>query len=74
MKKIFAIAILIFSGCSTIELIEGICYNDKDGTYLCPRDPKEELYIDPKPDLFDQCMGLETTSAWHWCIDINRIA
>ena len=70
MKKIFAIAIIVFSGCSTIEILDGLCYNDKDGTFICP----EELHIDPKPDLFDQCMGLETTTAWHWCINLNRIA
>ena len=26
------------SGCSTIEILDGLCYNDKDGTYLCPED------------------------------------
>ena len=31
-----------FSGCSTIEILDGLCYNDKDGTYLCPEDTNYE--------------------------------
>lgn len=24
------------TSCSTIEILDGLCYNDKDGTYICP--------------------------------------
>ena len=42
MKKILILLIFI-SGCSsTIELAPGLCYNDSDGTYLCPEREQRE--------------------------------
>ncbi len=37
---IFGFAMAFLNGCSTFEPLEGLCYNDKDGTYLCP-EPEE---------------------------------
>ena len=33
--KIFLITLLLTSCTSTIEVLDGLCYNDKDGTYTC---------------------------------------
>ena len=42
MKKLL-ILVLILQGCSTLEILPGLCYNDKDGTYLCPCTPENQL-------------------------------
>ena len=39
--------LLIPMGCSHVELIEGLCYNDRDGTYLCPEEPEPIIIDDP---------------------------
>mgnify|MGYP007000100645 CR=1 len=31
-----SLVFMSLTSCSTIEPIEGLCYNDRDGTYLCP--------------------------------------
>ena len=28
---------LLFTSCSTVEILDGLCYNDRDGTHLCPK-------------------------------------
>ncbi len=37
---------LLLTSCSTFEVLDGLCYNDRDGTYLCP---KEEERNTPAP-------------------------
>lgn len=77
MKKIFAIAIIVISaGCSTVEVLPGLCYTDKDGTFLCPtpKNDGEPEIIREIDNLFEQCQGLAGTTAWHWCIDMNRLS
>jgi len=44
--------LLIPMGCSHVELIEGLCYNDRDGTYLC-MEPDPVLEEEPKPIIID---------------------
>jgi|ETNmetMinimDraft_9_1059917.scaffolds.fasta_scaffold24912_4 hypothetical protein len=46
----------MFASCASIEIIPGLCYNDRDGTYLCP-EPEPEC----DPDL--------DSSATNFCID-----
>ena len=29
------IFIMFFTGCSSIEVLDGLCYSDKTGTYVC---------------------------------------
>ena len=36
----------LLTSCSTIELLDGLCYNDRDGTFLCPPEQEE---IEPTP-------------------------
>ena len=31
----YLVILLLLSSCSTIEILDGLCYNNKDGTYLC---------------------------------------
>ena len=37
INSIVLIAVLLFLfSCSAVEILPGLCYTDKDGTYLCP--------------------------------------
>lgn len=37
--------IITLAGCSsTIELLDGLCFNEKEGTYLCPSENDCEVY------------------------------
>ena len=38
---VFFAGFFTFYSCSAIEILPGLCYTDKDGTYLCPSDPIE---------------------------------
>jgi len=90
-RKWLAIMIILGIGlmlvsCQVYEPIDGLCYTDKRGTYLCEetertleieRELEEEIeqqIIDPPMDMFEHCRGLQETDAWHWCINIHRIA
>ena len=33
--KVFLITLLLTSCANTIEVLDGLCYNDKDRTYIC---------------------------------------
>ena len=35
MKKLLLLLILT-QGCSALEILPGLCYTDRDGTYFCP--------------------------------------
>ena len=53
--KIGLLIIMTFlmSSCNTIEVLDGLCYNDREGTFLCP----QELEIPPQEpiNLENQC-------------------
>ena len=53
----FILGSLIFlslTSCSTIEPLEGLCYNDRDGTYLCPK--KDECDTDMDSSADNMCL------------------
>jgi hypothetical protein len=66
------LAIVPIFGCSAIEVLPGLCYTDKTGTYICLEEKK--LYIDPIPAEYDRphtCnmyYGLDQEQ-WLWCMD-----
>ena len=43
------VVFISLQGCASnnIELLDGLCFNDKDGTYIC--DPKPVEVLEPKP-------------------------
>jgi len=45
--------------CGTIEVLDGLCYNDKEGTYLCPAPVEEE-----EPGINIQDDGWDTCKKW----------
>ena len=50
-----AICLWLLPSCSTIEVLDGLCYNDKDGTYLCPAEEGEEPGINVRDNGWDTC-------------------
>ena len=70
----FILGSLVFmslTSCSTIEPIKGLCYNDRDGTYLCPKekevDKPDMEYLQP---LYDYCEQFQYHGGevWMQCI------
>jgi hypothetical protein len=41
MKKL--LLLLLLQGCTIFEPLEGLCYTDKEGTYICPCDKDHPL-------------------------------
>ena len=40
--------------CSSIEILDGLCYNDKEGSHLCQE--IEPIKVDPEPiDIWELC-------------------
>jgi len=83
---VLLVLLIMMVGCSVHKPIDGLCYTDKRGTYLCEETDRtleiereldkeiEQQIIDPPMDMFEHCKGLQETDAWHWCINIHRIA
>ena len=41
---------IIINGCAAKEILPGLCYKDKEGTFLCPeieKEKKEPIYLEP---------------------------
>jgi len=63
---------MFMSSCSTQVILPGLCYNDKEGSHICPEKEEED-----KPDmeelqpLYDYCepwAQYETSEQWMKCI------
>ena len=52
MKKL-VIILLLLQGCSALEVLPGLCYTDKDGTYVCPCDKDHPLNCEIKDAVED---------------------
>ena len=66
-----SLVFMSLTSCSTIEPLEGLCYNDRDGTYLCPKekevDKPDMEYLQP---LYDYCEQFQYHGGevWMQCI------
>lgn len=69
--SLLVVVVLLLASCSTIEVLPGLCYNDRDGTYLCPvKEPPviEEIVVKENaceiwrnvddPDAYMNCISL----------------
>ena len=36
VKQLTLLLVLLFVSCTALEILPGLCYTDKEGTYLCP--------------------------------------
>jgi len=79
--------LLIISACSSIEILDGLCYNDHEGTHICPKDSDSDFFpegeedginIDPIPnpsphkELWDSCSEWMTFDQEAWINCITR--
>lgn len=57
VMMLIIITFLLTTGCQsrTIELLDGLCFNDKDGTYVCI-EPVPTDYLDSP---VDECIHIE---------------
>lgn len=69
---IMLILISIFmSSCSTIEISPGVCYNDKEGSHICPEkeNDDDERDMEEFEPIYEYCEPWEFDSeAWMNCI------
>tara|TARA_Y100001951_G_C11156213_1_gene192092 strand:+ start:421 stop:654 length:234 start_codon:yes stop_codon:yes gene_type:complete len=54
------IFILFFTGCSSIEVLDGLCYSDKTGTYVC--------LDEDEPTRWDECEKWVDPETWSQCM------
>ncbi len=72
MKLIFVLLIPIFGCAQMHHPLDGLCYTDKTGTYICPEE--EPIYVDPPIPEYDRnnaCMmmyGIDPDQ-WRMCMD-----
>ena len=80
------VAMPLLAGCKAVhEPLQGLCYTDERGTYLCnvidsieleiKRKLEEDIkehYIDPPKEIFDEC--LDETQGHFICQKIEKIA
>tara|TARA_B100001996_G_scaffold284363_1_gene224686 strand:- start:5304 stop:5537 length:234 start_codon:yes stop_codon:yes gene_type:complete len=52
MKNLTTILVSIWflTSCSTSVILPGLCYDDRDGTFMCPQ-PDVPIKIDPIPEV-----------------------
>ena len=55
------ITVFTTTGCQsrTIELLDGLCFNDKDGTYICDSDITEPVPTDYLDGPIEKCTHIE---------------
>ena len=76
-KNLYINLVILFSillpSCSTQVILPGLCYNDRDGTHICPKDYEEEPVnrdMEELQPIYDECVEWESHSgeAWMQCI------
>jgi len=65
--------ILFITACSSTVILPGLCYNDRDGTYICPESyppPKQERDMEELEPLYKACeeWELHDGETWMNCI------
>ena len=76
-KNLYINLVILFSillpSCSTQVILPGLCYNDRDGTHICPKDYEEEPVnrdMEELQPIYEECAEWESHSgeAWMQCI------
>ena len=53
-----SLSMIIINGCAAKEILPGLCYKDKEGTFLCPeieKEKKEPIYLEPIRNQYEHC-------------------
>ena len=66
---ILGVILLFLVSCSHKEILPGLCYNDRHGTYMCPEEDYESDMEELEP-IYEACADWESHSgeAWMQCI------
>ena len=62
---------MLMSSCSTIEISPGVCYNDREGSHICPeKEEDDERDMEELEPLYEACEDwiLHSGEAWMNCI------
>lgn len=65
---LFILVGISLTSCSTIEILPGLCYNDRDGTHLCP-----EEYPDEEPQKKTQLLNCDTFGKMEYCVGRHKL-
>ena len=65
--------LLFITACQSTVILPGLCYNDRDGTHICPKDYEEEPVnrdMEELEPIYEACEDWESHSgeAWMQCI------
>ena len=58
----YLVILLLISGCSTIEVLDGLCYNNKEGSHLCEEETSWEAcepWLDHDGETWMNCMIMQ---------------
>ena len=78
---LFILVGISLTSCSSIEILPGLCYNDRDGTHLCP----EESPLDKEPQkktqlncstfgMIEYCYARHKLNQICHCVDHNDMS
>ena len=69
---ILGVILLFLVSCTSTTVLPGLCYNDRDGTHICPKDYEEEESerdLEEFEPIYEYCEPWEFDSeAWMNCI------
>lgn len=68
---LISLVLMSFASCTTtIEPLDGLCYNDRDGSYMCPEKEEEsERDMEEFEPIYEYCEPWEFDGeAWMNCI------
>jgi len=57
----YLVILLLLSSCSTIEVLDGLCYNDKEGSHLCEEEKswdRCETWLNHDGETWMNCMTM----------------
>jgi hypothetical protein len=62
---------LLLTSCSPLEILPGLCYTDRDGTYVCPEKIDSPIL---DYDRNNSCASnySHNQEEWMWCMDPNN--
>lgn len=53
----YLVILLLLSGCATVEILDGLCYNDKEGSYICEKAWEQcEIWMYHDGEAWSNCM------------------
>jgi len=76
VSMVLFIVLASLPACQSVEIIEGLCYNDRDGSHLCPPE-KEEVEKEERyryEDVIEEECDEEWKSYHGHCMKFRNVA